>query len=139
MKPENHCKHSQPSCPTTVCVCVCNRGNAVGSIMLLGVSNNICPTLSLVLNRYVVPHRLCKVVQQANTQWQALSVCLLLMLLLQVVDVVMQSAFSELDDQAVSLDPIIRLPCGHVFTTSTLDGKYRQVSVSHCRCAIMTM
>ncbi|WIA41121.1 hypothetical protein OEZ86_004749 [Tetradesmus obliquus] len=40
----------------------------------------------------------------------------------QVVDLVMLSTFADLDDSAVDADPLLLLPCGHVFNTSTLDG-----------------
>ena len=45
--------------------------------------------------------------------------------LLQVVGMIMQTTFGDLDDKVVDEDPLIKLPCGHVFTTSTLDGMYR--------------
>lgn len=34
----------------------------------------------------------------------------------------MLSTFADLDDSAVDADPLLLLPCGHVFNTSTLDG-----------------
>eukprot|EP00878_Enallax_costatus_P030455 GHUV01033159.1.p1 GENE.GHUV01033159.1~~GHUV01033159.1.p1 ORF type:complete len:212 (+),score=65.09 GHUV01033159.1:79-714(+) len=34
----------------------------------------------------------------------------------------MGTSFKDLNDDDVSKDPLARLPCGHVFTTSTLDG-----------------
>jgi hypothetical protein len=46
----------------------------------------------------------------------------LLLLQLQVVDLVMLSTFADLDESAVDSDPLLLLLCGHVFTTSTLDG-----------------
>eukprot|EP00882_Tetradesmus_deserticola_P013050 GHRQ01013841.1.p2 GENE.GHRQ01013841.1~~GHRQ01013841.1.p2 ORF type:complete len:123 (+),score=31.29 GHRQ01013841.1:872-1240(+) len=41
---------------------------------------------------------------------------------LQVVDLVMLSTFADLEEASVDSDPLLLLPCGHVFTTSTLDG-----------------
>jgi hypothetical protein len=46
----------------------------------------------------------------------------LLLLQLQVVDLVMLNTFADLDESAVDSDPLLLLLCGHVFTTSTLDG-----------------
>ncbi|KAF6248733.1 AAA domain-containing protein [Scenedesmus sp. NREL 46B-D3] len=40
----------------------------------------------------------------------------------QVVDFTLLSTFADLDDAAVDADPLQLLPCGHVFSTSTLDG-----------------
>lgn len=40
----------------------------------------------------------------------------------QVVDMVMFKTFGELTDADVIADPLILLPCGHLFSTSTLDG-----------------
>lgn len=47
---------------------------------------------------------------------------LLLLLHHQVVDFVTNGTYGELADGAVSSDPLLLLPCGHVFATSTLDG-----------------
>jgi hypothetical protein len=59
---------------------------------------------------------------------KSLTVCGMLLLFIcctwQVVDLIMQTCLSELDDAAVQLDPLIKLPCGHIFTTSTLDGTW---------------
>lgn len=41
---------------------------------------------------------------------------------LQVVDLVMCSTFADLTDDDVTSDPLVLLPCKHVFVTSTLDG-----------------
>jgi hypothetical protein len=40
----------------------------------------------------------------------------------QVVDFTLLSTFADLDESAVDSDPLLQLPCGHVFSTSTLDG-----------------
>jgi len=40
----------------------------------------------------------------------------------QVVDWISMRSFSELDPADVDTDPLIALPCGHTFATSTLDG-----------------
>jgi hypothetical protein len=41
----------------------------------------------------------------------------------QVADFIMQTTLAELDDAAVQLDPLIKLPCSHVFSASKLDGE----------------
>ncbi len=40
----------------------------------------------------------------------------------QVVDQVMLRTFGELSPEDVDEDPLLVLPCGHAFLTSTLDG-----------------
>lgn len=43
----------------------------------------------------------------------------------------MYSSFSSLTDDNVTADPLIMLPCKHVFTTSTLDGHLDMASAYH--------
>lgn len=56
-------------------------------------------------------------------------------LCLQVVDMVMLKSFRELTDTDVTSDPLILLPCGHVFTTSTLDGHMAMAEAYSCDAA----
>jgi hypothetical protein len=49
---------------------------------------------------------------------------------LQVVDFIMQTTLVELDASSVQQDPLIKLPCGHCFTTSTLDGGSKHVAAT---------
>lgn len=41
---------------------------------------------------------------------------------MQVVEMLLFTTFKDLSDADVTADPLIVLPCGHLFTTSTLDG-----------------
>ena len=40
----------------------------------------------------------------------------------QVVDMVLMTSFRDMREDAVTADPLVKLPCGHILTTSTLDG-----------------
>jgi hypothetical protein len=48
--------------------------------------------------------------------------CCFIAAVLQVVDLVLLNSFADFDESAVDSVPLLLLPCGHVFTTSTLDG-----------------
>jgi hypothetical protein len=39
-----------------------------------------------------------------------------------VVDLLKWSTFADLKESAVDRDPLLLLPCGHAYKTSTLDG-----------------
>jgi hypothetical protein len=54
-----------------------------------------------------------------------------LAILLQVVDLIMATTFDQLDESTVNVDPLVVLPCGHAFLTSTLDGHLEMSSVYH--------
>lgn len=41
---------------------------------------------------------------------------------IQEVDLLTMKLFEDLTDEDVNEDPLIVLPCSHVFTASTLDG-----------------
>jgi hypothetical protein len=41
----------------------------------------------------------------------------------------MATTFDQLDESTVNLDPLVVLPCGHAFLTSTLDGHLEMSSV----------
>jgi hypothetical protein len=58
----------------------------------------------------------------------------------------MLSTFADLDESAVDSDPLLLLPCGHVFNTSTLDGWMNMseayegaASGMRCLCCLLDM
>lgn len=51
---------------------------------------------------------------------------------MQVVDILLFRTFGELTEADASADPLVLLPCGHLFLTSTLDG-HMEMSGAYAR------